>query len=160
MTVIGMEGLPSDLSLAGNAIIKSLKYRCSLRMAPTQKGDDVTKLLQTAFEREDPETFNAKIEFKPLGFGPGFSAPDLPQSFKENVHEATREIFEGNDPLYVGCGGSIPFMEVFSNEFPKANFILTGCGFADSNAHGPNENLDIQFCCKLTTCISLILSKL
>jgi len=60
----------------------------------------------------------------------------------------------------VGCGGSIPFMEVFASHFPETNFLLTGCGFIDSNAHSANENLDLEFCRKLTTVIALTLSKL
>jgi hypothetical protein len=35
LTVIGIEGLPSNLSMAGNAIVKELKFRCSMRLAPT-----------------------------------------------------------------------------------------------------------------------------
>lgn len=62
--------------------------------------------------------------------------------------------------MFVGCGGSIPFMEVFSKEFPNAQFLLTGCGFPDSNAHSANENLDIQFCNKLTAVIAVFLSQL
>jgi len=35
LTVIGMEGLPTNLSMAGNAIIRDLKLRLSMRLAPT-----------------------------------------------------------------------------------------------------------------------------
>lgn len=35
LSVIGMEGLPTDLAMAGNAIIKDLKLRMSMRLAPT-----------------------------------------------------------------------------------------------------------------------------
>lgn len=40
-----MQGFPSKLSMSGNAIIKDLKLRISMRLAPTQKGADVVKLL-------------------------------------------------------------------------------------------------------------------
>jgi hypothetical protein len=33
LTVIGMEGLPSNLSMAGNAIVKELKLIMSIRLA-------------------------------------------------------------------------------------------------------------------------------
>jgi acetylornithine deacetylase/succinyl-diaminopimelate desuccinylase-like protein len=62
--------------------------------------------------------------------------------------------------MFIGGGGSIPFMEVFSGLFPKANFLLTGCCFTESNAHSANENLDLEFCRKLTTVISKLLSEL
>jgi acetylornithine deacetylase/succinyl-diaminopimelate desuccinylase-like protein len=69
-------------------------------------------------------------------------------------------VFGGNEPLFIGCGGSIPFMEFFSSMYPKANFLLTGVGFPDSNAHAANENLDLEFCRKLISTIGLTLSKL
>jgi len=45
----------------------------------------------------------------------GFDAPDLPPNIKAGLQKAINEVFgEGTKPLYVGCGGSIPFMEVFA----------------------------------------------
>ena len=51
-------------------------------------------------------------------------------------------------------------MEVFSSNFPGANFLLTGVGFIDSNAHAANENLDVEYCEKLTQVIALTLARL
>lgn len=51
-------------------------------------------------------------------------------------------------------------MEVFDGHFPGANFLLSGCGFPESNAHSANENLDLEFCRKFTATIALTLSKL
>ncbi len=74
---------------------------------------------------------------------------------KEAFFKANKQVFNGKDPLFVGCGGSIPFMEFFSQMYPEANFLLTGVGFPDSNAHSANENLDLEFCRKLTTTLAL-----
>lgn len=87
LTVIGMEGLPSNLAMAGNAIVKSLKFRLSMRLAPTHKGDDIVKLLQKHFlETEQDDTFGAKIEFDVVDVGDGFSAPDLPTDLKSKLN--------------------------------------------------------------------------
>ena len=51
-------------------------------------------------------------------------------------------------------------MEVFNQTFPGANFLLTGVGFPESNAHSANENIDLDFCRKLTTVIALTLAGL
>lgn len=59
----------------------------------------------------------------------------------------------------MGIGGSIPFMEVFSQHFPTANYILTGVGFPDSNAHAANENLDLAYNEKLIKVIARVLSE-
>jgi acetylornithine deacetylase/succinyl-diaminopimelate desuccinylase-like protein len=49
-------------------------------------------------------------------------------------------------------------MEVFADMFPGAHFLLTGCCFPESNAHSANENLDLEYCRKLTTVIAKILA--
>ena len=79
---------------------------------------------------------------------------------KDNVYQSCREVFEGRDPVFVGCGGSIPFMEIFSQEFPSANFLLTGAATITGNAHCANENLDLEYCKKFTQTIALVLSRL
>ena len=76
------------------------------------------------------------------------------------MNESVSDVFDGQDPVYTGCGGSIPFMEVFGEHFPKANFLLTGAATITSNAHCANENLDLEYYRKFTTAITLILSKL
>ena len=50
-------------------------------------------------------------------------------------------------------------MEVFSQHFPKANYILTGVGFPDSNAHAANENLDLAYNEKLVKVIARMLAE-
>ena len=153
-----MQGLPTDLALAGNAIAKQIKLRLSMRLAPTQKGLDVAKRLKELFEEERADTFGAKVSFEVVDIGDGFCAPELDSEMKQMVYEATKEVF-GRDPLFIGCGGSIPFMEVMSREFPGVAFLLTGVGFSDSNAHSANENLRLGFCAKLTSTVALLLSK-
>ena len=51
-------------------------------------------------------------------------------------------------------------MEIFSTNFPGTNFLLTGVGFPDANAHAANENLDLEFCERLVQVIALTLTKL
>ncbi len=51
-------------------------------------------------------------------------------------------------------------MDFLSKLYPDANFLLTGVGFPDSNAHAANENLDLEFCRKLITTLALTLSQL
>lgn len=44
----------------------------------------------------------------------------------------------------MGIGGSIPFMNLLQKAYPKSQFIATGVLGPNSNAHGPNESLDIE----------------
>ena len=62
--------------------------------------------------------------------------------------------------MFNGMGASIPFMEVFHNHFPKANYILTGIALPTSNEHAANENLDLEYGRKFTILLSQLLTKL
>jgi hypothetical protein len=84
--VIGIEGLPSDLSKAGNVVYSQLKYRLSMRTAPNQDTKALAESLRKAFmEVPIEETFGAKIEFEIVDAGNGFCAPDLPEDVKSVV---------------------------------------------------------------------------
>jgi len=105
-------------------------------------------------------TYGANVEFEVYDKANGFCAPDLPEDIKAVVHQSTKEVFDGKDPIFVGCGGAIPFMEIFAQEFPNANFLLTGAATITGNAHCANENLDLEYCKKFMTTIALILSRM
>jgi hypothetical protein len=59
----------------------------------------------------------------------------------------------------MGEGGSIPFMSMLGEKFPKAQFVITGVLGPKSNAHGPNEFLHVGYAKKLTSCVAHILGK-
>ena len=59
----------------------------------------------------------------------------------------------------MGEGGTIPFMAMLGNQFPNAQFLITGVLGPGSNAHGPNEFLHVPYAKKLTACVSYVLSK-
>ncbi len=50
-------------------------------------------------------------------------------------------------------------MGLLSNIWPKAQFVITGVLGPNSNAHGPNEFLDIEFTKKLTQAMAHVLAK-
>jgi len=78
---------------------------------------------------------------------------------EHKIKTIAKQIF-GQDLIATGLGGSIPFMEIFKDIFPEAKYFLTGCLFAESNAHAANENLDLEYCRKLTTTIAKLLTVL
>jgi acetylornithine deacetylase/succinyl-diaminopimelate desuccinylase-like protein len=57
----------------------------------------------------------------------------------------------------MGEGGSIPFMAMLGERFPDAQFFITGVLGPGSNAHGPNEFLELATARKLTSCVARIL---
>jgi acetylornithine deacetylase/succinyl-diaminopimelate desuccinylase-like protein len=63
---------------------------------------------------------------------------------KESLEAASQEVF-GKPCVYFGMGGSIPFIELLGNMYPKCVLLVTGVLGPGSNAHGPDENLDIKY---------------
>ena len=64
-----------------------------------------------------------------------------------------------DDRSYMGEGGTIPFMYMLGEKFPKAQFCITGVLGPGSNAHGPNEFLHLPTARRLTLCIADVLAE-
>lgn len=50
-------------------------------------------------------------------------------------------------------------MGLLSQMWPQAQFVITGVLGPNSNAHGPNEFLHIDYTKKLTQCMAHVLSQ-
>jgi acetylornithine deacetylase/succinyl-diaminopimelate desuccinylase-like protein len=61
--------------------------------------------------------------------------------------------------MYMGEGGSIPFMGMLGEKFPGAQFMITGVLGPHSNAHGPNEFLHIPMGKKVTACVARVIAE-
>ncbi|HEX7326014.1 MAG TPA: M20 family metallopeptidase [Rhodanobacteraceae bacterium] len=139
LAVVGADGLP-PVANAGNVLRASTSLRLSLRLPPTAKADAAGPLLKRLLEADPP--YGARITFKPGEAGGGWNAPKLSDWLKAAVTHASQEAF-GAEPAFMGEGGSIPFMGMLGEKFPKAQFLITGVLGPHSNAHGPNEFLHI-----------------
>lgn len=73
------------------------------------------------------------------------------------MNNASKLVF-GREALHTGVGGTIPFMGMLGERFPKTQFFITGLLGPQSNAHGPNEFLHIEYAKKLTCCVALVLA--
>ena len=65
----------------------------------------------------------------------------------------------GKPCVYMGEGGTIPFMGMLGEKFPEAQFLITGVLGPNSNAHGPNEFLHIPMGKRLTGCVAMVLQE-
>ena len=59
------------------------------------------------------------------------------------MRRAMKEAFD-RDPVFMGAGGTIPFVADFAKAFPKATLLLTGAGDPFSNAHSEDESVDLK----------------
>lgn len=108
-----------------------------------------------AHERDPP--YGADVQFdEDRGTG-GWNAPVFAPWLEQSIERASQHVY-GRESLNAGCGGTIPFMGMLGRQFPRTQFFITGVLGPHSNAHGPNEFLDLEYAKKLTACVSLVLA--
>jgi len=87
----------------------------------------------------------------------GWNAPALAPWLEKSLAAASQATF-GRPPAYMGEGGSIPFMAMLGERFPKTQFVITGVLGPHSNAHGPNEFLHIPTAKRVTAAVAQVLA--
>lgn len=155
LSVIGAEGLP-NLKNAGSVTLPSLSLALSMRLPPTSDPVKAAQILKNTLEKNPP--FGAQIRFENGKTSSGWNAPIEADWLKEAAATASKNYF-GKDAIYMGEGGTIPFMGMLGKKFPKAQFLITGVLGPQSNAHGPNEFLHIPMGKNLTCCVAEVIAK-
>jgi acetylornithine deacetylase/succinyl-diaminopimelate desuccinylase-like protein len=153
LEITGAAGLP-PLDKSGNVLRPVTAAKISLRLPPTADPKAATALLKQLFEKDPP--YGAKVTFESEQCASGWNAPALEPWLEESIRRASLEFF-GKDACYWGEGGTIPFMAMLGEKFPKAQFMITGVLGPRSNAHGPNEFLDLTTGIRLTGCVACVL---
>lgn len=155
LTVTGAAGLPA-LEDAGNVLRPKTVLKLSLRLPPSVDPAVASKLLSEILTEDPP--YQAKVNFSLQSASSGWVAPRLSAWLSAALQEAS-ETFYKKPALFLGEGGTIPFMAMLGKQFPEAEFVITGVLGPQSNAHGPNEFLDLPMVKKLTACIALIIHR-
>jgi len=153
LSITGAAGLP-DLSSAGNVLRPRTALKLSLRVPPTCDATAATAALQKLLEKDPP--YGASVRFEPEKASQGWNAPPLAPWLERALTDASRAAF-GKPACFLGEGGSIPFMAMLGEEFPNAQFFITGVLGPASNAHGPNEFLHVPTGKRVTQCVSHVL---
>jgi len=78
-------------------------------------------------------------------------------SWLETSMQKASDAFFGKPSMYMGTGGTIPFMGMLGERFPAAQFLITGLLGPKSNARGPNEFLHVETGKRLTCCVAQVL---
>jgi acetylornithine deacetylase/succinyl-diaminopimelate desuccinylase-like protein len=154
LSITGAAGLP-ELSSAGNVLRPKTAVKISLRVPPTMDADAATGKVKQILEADPP--YGAKVNFKGEQAGNGWNAPALSPWLAEALESSSQTYF-GKPAVFMGEGGSIPFMGMLGAKYPKAQFLITGVLGPNSNAHGPNEFLHIPMGKRLTACVSQVLA--
>ena len=154
LAVIGMDGYPLPEN-AGNVLLPYSTAMLSLRTPPTCDAGAAVKMLKRALEADPP--YGAEVSFEALAGQSGWNAPSLTPWLEASLTASSTAHF-GKPVAFMGEGGSIPFMALLGEKFPKTQFVVTGVLGPGSNAHGPNEFLHIPFAKKLSACIAALLA--
>ena len=153
LAITGLGGAPG-LSDAGNVLRPGTAAKISLRLPPTVKGDAATEFVKNLLERNAPA--GAGVQFRAEPSATGWNAPPLESWLEQAVESASAAEF-GRPALFMGEGGTIPFMAMLGDLFPEAQYLITGVLGPGSNAHGPNEFLDIGTARRLTAGVAHVL---
>jgi len=155
LSVTGAEGLPG-IDSAGNVLRPGTALKLSLRLPPTADGAQATTRVREILEADPP--YGARVRFEPDQSATGWNAPAVADWLDRACQQASRQVF-GKPAMYMGEGGTIPFMAMLGESFPDAQFLITGVLGPKSNAHGPNEFLHLDYARRLTTAVALVLAE-
>ena len=154
MSVTGAAGLPALVD-AGNVQLPFNTLKLSFRLPPTCNADDAAETVKDILEADTPPL--SKVSFHVESTMAGWNAPPVAEWLEASMQRAS-EAFFGKPSMYMGTGGTIPFMGMLGEKFPEAQFLITGLLGPNSNAHGPNEFLHIDTGKRVTSCVAQVLA--
>jgi acetylornithine deacetylase/succinyl-diaminopimelate desuccinylase-like protein len=154
LSITGVDGMP-PLSSAGNVLRPHTAVKVSLRLPPTLEPKKASEILQKVLTENPP--YNAKVSFEVEKASSGWNAPLLAPWLEQSINHAS-QAFYGAPAMYMGEGGTIPFMGMLGEKFPGAQFMITGVLGPHSNAHGPNEFLHIPTGKRVTSVVARVIA--
>ncbi len=154
LAVTGIDGVPS-LNDGGNVLRPFTTLKLSLRLPPSVDPARAAEALVRTLSADPPQ--GARVNADVVSASPGFDAPAQSQWLALAVDEASEALF-GRRAGTMSEGGTIPFMADLASWFPEAEFLVTGVLGPGSNAHGPNEMLDLVMARRLTAAVAHVLA--
>jgi acetylornithine deacetylase/succinyl-diaminopimelate desuccinylase-like protein len=154
LAITGADGWP-PISNAGNVSRPFTRLKLSIRIPPRIDPAAAAAAVKQLLEKDPP--YGAKVAFTDIGSNAGWDAPELATWLEKVLQDGSHAYF-GKPAMFMGEGGTIPFMQMLGEKFPKAQFCITGVLGPGSNAHGPNEFLHIPTARRLTLCVADVLA--
>lgn len=137
LTVTALE--TCTLKESANQIIDSAKARVSIRIVPEQNPEEISEALINHLRENAPQ--GVILEFE----------PHVPATWwytepKGHAFDAAIDALEkgyGKKPVFIGAGGTIPFVKPFSDNLGGIPALLLGLEDPICHAHSENESLSL-----------------
>ncbi|WP_029767173.1 dipeptidase [Haloglycomyces albus] len=155
-TVLGFDG--PRAAEAANALQPTARAKVSFRISPDQKADEAWEAVKAHFESHTEWGTEVSVTLDSALGDPCSIDATGPQF--DAAWEAFAEAWDGTRAVEIGVGGSIPMIATFQELFPDAAILVTGVEDPSSQAHGPNESLDIKMFERVCVAETLLLQKL
>lgn len=124
--------------LASNIVQDSAWALISIRIVPNMKPDEILNKLKQHIERVCPK--NVKLIMQADEPGNWWYLKNTNDSVYQIAAKALEKGY-GHPTQFVGCGGSIPFVQPLSDALGQIPAILVGVEDPYTNAHAENESL-------------------
>ena len=124
---------------ASNTLVPAARAKISLRLAPGQDPQAAMDALTRHLEERGE--WGAQVTVIP-----GAVAHPARIDAKGKPYDAARAAFReawGTEPVDIGAGGTIPFVQAFMEALPEAAILVTGVEDPDTRAHGTDESLHL-----------------
>ncbi len=154
LAVTGAAGLPA-MENAGNVLLPRVEFKLSFRLPPSADAEAAAAAVKKRLESDPP--YGVHVRFEVGSSLPGWDAPPVAPWLAASMRDASLAAF-GRDAMYLGTGGSIPFIGMLGEKFPETQFLVTGVLGPHANAHGPNEFLHLEYAEKLTVCVAKVVA--
>ncbi len=122
---------------AANIICDSAWARIGVRIVPDQKPEKVQALLVEHLKKQVPWGLQAEVKSEHTGT---WWMTDATGPVFDKARRALA-LGYGKEPLLIGCGGSIPFVDPFARALGGVPALLVGVEDPYTNAHSENESL-------------------
>ncbi len=137
IAVLGMD-VPA-IANTSNKLVEYAKAKISIRIANFQDPQKIMQQLENFLLTQAP--WGCEVTFTPGVANPGWKM--TPQGPMFRAMEQALEKGYGRKAVYIGCGGSIPFVKPLTEAFPEMPALLVGVEDPYTNAHGENESLHL-----------------
>jgi len=152
LSVIGMGGIPTP-DIAGNVLRPFTTAVLSFRLPPSADAVAAGAAVQRLLTSDVPSNALVSVTLHPAD---GWVAPELAPWLAPALEQASLDAF-GRSVGFTGEGGSIPFLASLAKRYPGVQFVATGVGGPQSNAHAIDEMLDLPTVVGVTNAVITVL---